>query len=382
MKNTPEVTEFLARMERPDMPPEAVAQAVSDFRANVKAPPDAHAWAAVLAAVAYWNSNSKADLEIARHAEVWALRALVDGPRVDALCLLGEIARSKGDLEGAIAWHEAASAVSLQTQGPQLGLVAARRERLVELRREVSDVIRLVKYTNTPVDPRDHALIVQTSPRKKPYLERTLESLKAAGSDWWEGPKYIVADGYRPNVHSESPLLDGWSVLSTIECLGQARTFFRALQIAAPNKMLTFFEDDIELAKDSLAYMKRVVMDPDLALISWHDVPMCLFRSIPPPPVFTIMAAQSWARAQAITLPQRTILAVLDSPITRAWPTRHGADRIFAAVMPGTLCAVHYPNLVQHVGGLDSEVGNTFEGERLSLSYIGSDASALALLDR
>jgi hypothetical protein len=374
MKNTSEVTEFLARLEHSDEPPDVVAQLVSDFRRNSKAPPDTHAWVAVLAAVAYWNSNAKSDLEVAQHAEVWALRALVDGPRTDALCLLGEIARSKGDLEGAIAWYEAAGAVSLQIPGPKLSILAARRERLVELRREAAGMIRLVKY-GQPVDPYNHALIVMTSPRKKPYLERTLESLKAAGSDWWEGPKFVVADGCKPIVP------DDWVVLPTVECLGQARTFFRAFNVAAAFNMLTFFEDDIELAKDSLAYIKRVVFDPDLALISWHDVPLCPFRSVPPPPVFTIVPAKSWARAQGITIPRRTILNVLDSPITKAWPVRHGADRIFSAVMPEVPCAVHYPNLVQHVGGLDSEVGNTFEGERLSLSYIGSDASALALLD-
>jgi hypothetical protein len=376
MKNTSEITEYLTRLEQSDeRDPDVIALLVASFRRDSKAPPDTHAWAAMLAAVAYWNSNVKSDLEVARNAEVWALRALVDGPRTDAMCLLGEIARSKGDLEGAIAWYEAAGAVSLQIPGPKLGLVAARRERLVELRREAAGMLRLVKH-GQPVDPRQHALIVQTSPRKKPYLERTLESLKAAGSDWWEGPKFIVADGF---LLSEVP--DGWTFVPTVEVLGQAKTFFRALNIAASYQMLTFFEDDIELAKDSLAYMKRVVLDPDLALISWHDVPMCPFRSIPPPPVFTIMPAKSWSRAQGITLPRRTIHAILDSSITKSWPVRHGADRIFAAVMPEALCAVHYPNLVQHVGGLDSEVGNDDQGERLSLSYIGSDASALALLD-
>ena len=46
-------------------------------------------------------------------AEVWALRALLDGPRVAAFCLLGDIAEEEGDLVRARGWYEAACAITI-----------------------------------------------------------------------------------------------------------------------------------------------------------------------------------------------------------------------------------------------------------------------------
>lgn len=44
-------------------------------------------------------------------AEVWALRSLTDGCRKDALCLLGETAAARGDIDDAIRWYVAADAL-------------------------------------------------------------------------------------------------------------------------------------------------------------------------------------------------------------------------------------------------------------------------------
>lgn len=44
-------------------------------------------------------------------AELWALRALLDGPRIEAFGLLGDIAEDRGDLEDALFWYEAACLV-------------------------------------------------------------------------------------------------------------------------------------------------------------------------------------------------------------------------------------------------------------------------------
>lgn len=44
-------------------------------------------------------------------AETWCLRAMFDGPRVDAMCYLGDIAEERGFLPLALAWYEAACAV-------------------------------------------------------------------------------------------------------------------------------------------------------------------------------------------------------------------------------------------------------------------------------
>jgi serine/threonine-protein kinase len=54
-------------------------------------------------------------------AELWAIRAMLDGPSVEAMCLLGDIAEDQGDLERALAWYEAACVVpeakKLRSQG-------------------------------------------------------------------------------------------------------------------------------------------------------------------------------------------------------------------------------------------------------------------------
>jgi hypothetical protein len=45
------------------------------------------------------------------NAELWCMRAMLDGPYIDAMCLLGDIAEDQSDLELARAWYEAACAV-------------------------------------------------------------------------------------------------------------------------------------------------------------------------------------------------------------------------------------------------------------------------------
>jgi glycosyltransferase involved in cell wall biosynthesis len=69
------------------------------------------------------------------NARVWTLRALVDGARPDALCLLGEIAVAEGDIEGALRWYEAASAVDpVPSRYTDAGLVNGRHDRLAAIR--------------------------------------------------------------------------------------------------------------------------------------------------------------------------------------------------------------------------------------------------------
>ena len=67
-------------------------------------------------------------------AEMWALRALLDGPRVVAFCLLGDIAEEQGDLPRACGWYEAACA---QTQPEKIdwpGITEMRQGRLEGIR--------------------------------------------------------------------------------------------------------------------------------------------------------------------------------------------------------------------------------------------------------
>lgn len=74
-------------------------------------------------------------LEDVLRAEQWALRALFDGPRVEAFVYLGEIAEEAGDLRRALAWFECACAVDMPPETFAIhGLIETRFERRDEVR--------------------------------------------------------------------------------------------------------------------------------------------------------------------------------------------------------------------------------------------------------
>lgn len=59
-------------------------------------------WIAMAAAFAFYKVDNFPE------AERWAIRALLDGPRVEAFCLLGDIAEDSADLQTALTWYEIA----------------------------------------------------------------------------------------------------------------------------------------------------------------------------------------------------------------------------------------------------------------------------------
>lgn len=64
------------------------------------------AWLAMVLAFRLYQDEN--DL---RRSEMWAMRALLDGPRVAAFCLLGDIAEDEEDLPRALRWYQAACAI-------------------------------------------------------------------------------------------------------------------------------------------------------------------------------------------------------------------------------------------------------------------------------
>lgn len=66
---------------------------------------DHRAHLAMACACMYYNRD---DLD---RADMWATRALLDGPRPEALCLKGDIAEDRGDLRTALWWYECACVV-------------------------------------------------------------------------------------------------------------------------------------------------------------------------------------------------------------------------------------------------------------------------------
>jgi len=256
---------------------------------------------------------------------------------------------------------------------------------------------RPVRTVRRRVQPNNegHVLAVMTCAGREKSLERTLLSLERAGLGRWKGAMILVADGpVEWRAH-----FDWWRLLRSDSIAGQAKTMLRVFEAAAEHPALTaltLIEDDVVLARNALDYFATTNIDDDLALISWfttqnYRAPFSPFLRITSAathqpsnagvtfPAATVHAVldRYFPTNQAITLPADTVRAVLDSRRLHEWPTKHGADTIFWEV-PGKPCAVHYPNLVQHVGGLESLVGN--EGARVSPTFLGEDADAFALL--
>lgn len=274
-------------------------------------------------------------------------------PDVANICALGETAFRNDEFEEAEAWYELACSGKYRDPNPQRStkhddLVAARFVRWQQLRAMMYQ--RSVRML--PAADPGHIVIVQTCG------ERRLPS------------------SYDPELRA-CP----WLLVRDEKLEGQAKTFFRVLATAARQPgftRLTLLEDDVTLAENAIEYMGRVRLDEDLAFISWfsiyqHSGPRIL-------PLLNCIEARDYQFNQAITFPAHTVHELLASPVLRDWSEPHGADCIYAKVFPDRKVAIHYPNLVQHVGGTNSLVGNNHQGARTSPSFVGEDIDALSLV--
>ena len=72
-------------------------------------------------------------------SEVWALRALLDGPSTVAFCLLGDLAEEQGDLVRARGWYEAACALTEEAAIDWSGVTALRWGRLEGIKAALKD---------------------------------------------------------------------------------------------------------------------------------------------------------------------------------------------------------------------------------------------------
>src|SRR5262249_54825135 len=111
---------------------------------------DERAWLALSLAFRFFNDDNLDE------ADRWAVRALLDGPRVAAFCLLGDVAESQGDLIRARGWYECACATtenSARIEWP--GYTELRFGRLVGIQRALesgaADKIELVEDLGTTV---------------------------------------------------------------------------------------------------------------------------------------------------------------------------------------------------------------------------------------
>lgn len=289
-------------------------------------------------------------------------------PDVGELCVMGETAFERDEFEEAEAWYELACRGKYKTvyvRGDTREVVAHPKEALIANRFVRWEQLRAMMYERSvrrlvKPDLEHHLLMVQTCAGR----ERLFNPLWRRALDEW-GDELMV------------------DAVCDTDGAGQARTFFRALRTAinyAPNlTALTLLEDDVVLAKNALDYIATTRIDPDLAFASWFSIDSYLGPRLPP--LFYCIEARDYQYNQAITFPARTVHELLASDALKNWSEPHGADRIYKDVFPDRKVGIHYPNLVQHVGGAESLVGNNHQGARTSPTFIGEDADALALID-
>ncbi len=341
---------------------------VQAVRARPDAQPHERSMAALRLAVVFYEQ------EMLVEAEVWALRALQGDLRVDALCLLGEVAWDRLDYESAIGFYEAASAV---TRAPVvcLDLVQDRQRRLAEMYQESVKLVRPARFVER--HDTDHALVIQSLGERSNYREGLFLSLEAAGVERWRGPKILVIDGHGGLVKTKEER-PGWLVTGSSERQGQAQTYFEALRRAVDTgaKRITFFEDDVLLAKNALDYIAQVEPLQEAPLIAWWNRMPAPFRA--GPPMFLLTPNCSFVRNVALSMSAETARKLLDSEVVKNWDQRHAGDMIYADALPGAQAALHFPGIVQHIGN-ESTVGKT--EIRQSRSFIGKDTDAMRLFD-
>ena len=274
----------------------------------------------------------------------------------------------------------------------------------LEARQAVEDLLYVPRSVEFGNSSSHHVLSILTAPRPvEDELPRLLDSLHKAGVDRWSGVKLIVADGSSPAVPS------GWQGhFLPAPSSGSARAFRHVLQSAIKAdpelEYLTYLEDDVVLSANALDYISSVQVPDDLSLVSWFTYdynpptlplgPEVLRYKLP---VLACRPTRLFILNQFLTIPRRTIEAVLRCPYVRDWPKSNGSDEIFGWVLGDVPYAVHFPNLAQHGGGtVNSAVLLTmktsepdrsphpdyFTSARISPFFAGVDFDSLSLRTR
>lgn len=354
---------------------------VCQFRAKYMEGPwsSERAWLAMRLARTYFKTK---DFEEAR---IWVLRALYDGPRIDAMCLLGDIFDEEGHASAAMRWYEAACAMSEPAPAPSSepqpryaydDLVANRERRLAGIRRAMYQEPQEVRSVGRLVHPGIHVLAVQTAPRSSPTFASLYGEIQTQG---WRGPKLIVADAVNITADGLEVEADGWATRSWWEGgpVGSVRAFLRLLEdivVRWPQaETVTVLEDDVRLARGALDYIWGTDIS-EVAFVSWFaaDLPL-------PGPRLAIHPSRHFSGSQALTIPMGEVLRILRSPIGATWPVPHLKDGfIREAVGLDRPYGIHHPHLVQHIGGLSSAIGNDRLGPRVSRDFV-DDVAGLAV---
>jgi hypothetical protein len=193
-----------------------------------------------------------------------------------------------------------------------------------------------------------HMLALQTCERAEDYLLQTLEVLERENVQQWFETRVLVADGYDPRKRYGS-LLSGWHVEQSTTRLRFPKTLRRLLSVASEVKpaRLTWIEDDVVFARGGLEYVARAILPSGAFYNAWftlYDADDAQFREVP---YWALRPMREYARTQAQTITGQTLQQIIeDSRIHTQWC----GEMSFGAFWPDATCAIHYPNLVQHIG--------------------------------
>lgn len=239
-----------------------------------------------------------------------------------------------------------------------------------------------------------HALAIQTAPRPRGIsLPSTLESLKTAGLARWLGPKILASDGYIPDC---PPSWTGLTVSTEMPPLGSAKTFIallrKSIEIDPKLEYLTYLQDDIVLAKNTLDYISQVSIPSNISLVSWFNTTWNKPGWKNDPPVLGCRPTRYFIRSQAMTITRMAMDAMLYCHVVNKWPRINSCDAMPDWALGDMPYADHYPSLVQHTEGLNSACNLTLiqrkldstyphKGPRISASFVGENFNALELFE-
>jgi hypothetical protein len=215
-------------------------------------------------------------------------------------------------------------------------------------------------------------------------------SIELAGLSQWKGQKFIISDGYKPDA---PPLWQVFQTSSNALPLGSAKTFLmllrKGLELDPFLSHLTYLQDDIILAKNSLEYISQIAVPGNLSLISWFNTDWYKPDFVPPS-ILGCRSTNFFIRSQMITMTRPCIEAMLYCPAVTNWNRIDSCDAMPAWALGDILYADHYPSLIQHTEGFNSACNLTLQqhkitsqckhvGARLSPSFVGEDFDALSL---
>ena len=221
-------------------------------------------------------------------------------------------------------------------------------------------------------------VVVRLAPRETRYIERTIESLRAAG---WTTGTIFAEPGIR------SPAIEGWRVIQHREKLGSYRNFVSALRHASkqqPDAILSI-EDDIVICRGAMQWLESVLWPaPDVGVLSLYTASHQTGGA----------TDGQWMREQ-MTSPWGTLAQVfrpdaaadmVASELAQHWHSDIGEDQFVWRSMQtqGQRFLSCVPSLVQHVGddaAIERDSSTAAAGKRQAADFVGEDYDARERID-